>query len=281
MKISIVTTILAGGGSFVSSFLTTDRRQIYRTKRCRTLVSLNMALTPIGPFCPFRSSASIEISPKMESLNAQTPEFATEMSRIQLDVQMGQLPDKDRLLKVAYGIDAAVDQWETLLARLSLSGDFQTKEYAKLTQAHLELHGISPKGIATMMKWQSGCMKAMALNRPPPMPPSELDLNKLMAQAQQSKQPPSMTGTNFYFQILCERVNYDSMISHKFSLQPWYQPKRSRRAHLQRATAYLMFHWLRKSMTNCVRTTLALLKWVQSMRTLIVLGNSPISMGLM
>ena len=196
MKITVVTTILATSVSFVSAFVTTYRRQNYRTTRCRAHVSLNMALTPVGPFCPFRSSASMEVSPKMESLNAQTPEFATEMSRIQLDVQLGKMPDKDRLLKVANGIDAAVDQWEILLARLSLSGDFQTKEYAKLTQAHLESHGISPKGIATMMKWQSGCMKAMALNRPPPMPPSDLDLNKLMAQAQQSKPPPSMTGMN-------------------------------------------------------------------------------------
>ena len=63
--------------------------------------SLKMALTPVGPFCPFRSSAAIEIEPRMESLHSSTPEFATEMSRLQLDMQMGQIPDPERLKKVA------------------------------------------------------------------------------------------------------------------------------------------------------------------------------------
>jgi len=149
--------------------------------------TLNMALTPVGPFCPFRSSASIEVASNMETLNAQTPEFATELARIQLDMEMGNTPDKERLLKVAYEIDNSVDLWEALLTRLQLSGDYQTNEYAKLTQAHLQTQGLSAKGIASMMKWQSGCMKAMALNRPPPMPPSEIDLNAMMAQSQQGK----------------------------------------------------------------------------------------------
>ncbi len=60
-----------------------------------------MAITPVGPFCPFRSSAAIDMEPKMESLNQATPEFATEMARLQLDMQIGQMPDPERLKKVA------------------------------------------------------------------------------------------------------------------------------------------------------------------------------------
>lgn len=161
--------------------------------RSSSLTTSLHALTPIGPFCPFRSAAAIQIEPKMESLNSATPEFATELARIQLDMQIGQMPNPDRLRKVAHGIDAAVDDWENLLARLNLSNDFQTKEYYKLTQAHLASHGQSSEEICIMMRWQSQCMLAMAENRPPPFPPSEIDVMKLMneAKAQQQEQQGS------------------------------------------------------------------------------------------
>jgi hypothetical protein len=167
-----------------------------RTTSSSSSITLH-ALTPIGPFCPFRSAAAIQIEPKMESFNTATPEFATELARIQLDMQIGQTPDPERLRKVARGIDAAVDDWENLLARLNLSNDFQTKEYYKLTQAHLSKHGQSSEEICVMMRWQSQCMLAMADNRPPPFPPSEIDVMKLMndARAQQKdsrKGPPSL-----------------------------------------------------------------------------------------
>lgn len=159
------------------------------------ITSLHMALTPTGPFCPFRSSAAQEMEPRIEHLNTGTPEFATEMARIQLDMQTGNTPDPDRLRDVAKGIDEAVDEWEGLLTRLRLSNDFQTREYAKLTQAHLETHSMSAETVASMMRWQSGCMKAMADNTPPPMPPPDLDLMKMMDQAQNEEQqpPPSIT----------------------------------------------------------------------------------------
>jgi hypothetical protein len=118
-----------------------------------------------------------------------------EMARIQLDMQTGNMPDPDRLRKVATGIDAAVTEWESLMARLCLSSDFQMREYAKLTQAHLETHGVDADSVAKMMKWQSGCMIAMANNTPPPMPPPELDLMKLMQQQpnDESQKPPSIS----------------------------------------------------------------------------------------
>ena len=100
-----------------------------------------MALTPIGPFCPFRSNAALALDPQMESLQTGTPDFATEMTRLQLDLQMRSNPDPDRLKKVAKGLVAAVNDWELLMKTLRSSNDFQTREYGKLTQAHLESHG--------------------------------------------------------------------------------------------------------------------------------------------
>ena len=163
--------------------------------------SLCVALTPIGPFCPFRSSAAVAVEPKIEHFNEMTPEFATEMAKIQMDIQLGNDPDKDRLFRVADGIDKAVARWEILFERLKLSGDFQTREYAKLTQAHLANSGVTPKTVASMMRWQGGCMRAMALNAPPPMPPADLDLQQLMRSAASDKPPPSITRMSAAVQI--------------------------------------------------------------------------------
>jgi hypothetical protein len=68
-------------------------------------------------------------------------------------------------------------------------------EYTTLMEAHLETYGVTPWGIASVMKWQRDCLKALALDRPPPMPPQELDLNKMMAQSKPNRPSPSMTGT--------------------------------------------------------------------------------------
>jgi|UPI000581A80F hypothetical protein len=185
--VAIVTAYEASATAFITSL------------RSSNLVSkissdqLQMALTPVGPFCPFRSETAIDVEPRMEKLNSAGPEFAAEMTRLNLDMQMGQTPEPQRLLKVADGIDDAVEQWENLITRLSISPDFQTKEYAKLTQAHLDTHGVTVQSIGSMMRWQGACMRAMAKNTPPPMPPSDLDLAKLMQQANDSREKPSIT----------------------------------------------------------------------------------------
>ena len=161
-----------------------------------------MALTPVGPFCPFRSAAAEALDPPMEDFNDQGPDFATEMARFNLDMQMGHTPEPERLRRVAQRIDQAVDQWETLVARLRTSSDFQTREYAKLTEAHLSTHGQSVEGLGAMMRWQAGCMRAMADDTPPPMPPVEIDLAKMMEQAQHSDKPsPSINAMTAAQQI--------------------------------------------------------------------------------
>ena len=181
-----------------------------RKTRHRQSTSLSMALTPVGPFCPFRSTAAIEMEPRMENLSSVTPGFATEMARIQLDIQTGNTPDPERLRNVAKGLDQAVEEWESLLTRLKLSNDFQTREYAKLNQAHLETHGVSAEVVASMMKWQSGCMKAMADNTPPPMPPPDLDLMKMMEQSNTDNPPPSITSMTSAEKITATPFSDDS-----------------------------------------------------------------------
>lgn len=143
--------------------------------------------------------------------------FAMEMSRIQLDMQIGQMPDPQRLLKVADDMESAVDQWESLIRRLQQSRDFQTREYAKLTQAHLASHGVTVESIASMMKWQSGCLRALATNQPPPLPPPDMDLQKMVRDAQDAAEkgtkPPSLTAMQAAQSITASPFAPDSFAS--------------------------------------------------------------------
>jgi hypothetical protein len=129
---------------------------------------------------------------EMAQLNSADPDFPMEMKRLQLDIETGQTSSPERLMKVASGIERAIEPWENLIM---LSKDYQTREYAKLTQAHLATHGVSVESYASMMRWQAGCMRAMAQNTLPPMPPSDLDLSEMMKQAQDktAKERPSVT----------------------------------------------------------------------------------------
>jgi len=178
-----------------------NQPRVQSRRGCRN-IALN--LTPIGPFCHFRSSASVDAEPNFEELYEPAPNFATDMARVQSDMELGAEPDRDVLFRVADGIDQSVFQWETLLARLKLSGDFQTTEYTKFTEVHLARHGVTPTSIASMMRWQGGCMKALALNAPPPMPPSDLDLGKLMNSARDEKSTPSLHGMVNAQKITCD-----------------------------------------------------------------------------
>jgi len=179
--------------------------------RSKSVQLLHMALTPVGPFCPFRSEAVQNIDPHMDEFykggSATDWDLPTEMQRVGKEMQMGVTPDPERLLRVADGMDQSVDMWQQLMTRLRISSDFQAREYAKLTQAHLASHGVSMESTASIMKWQSGCMRAMAKNLPPPMPPPDLDLNSMMmAQAgnEGQQKPPSITSMAAAKQILSQ-----------------------------------------------------------------------------
>jgi Domain of unknown function (DUF1825) len=148
-----------------------------------------MALTPVGPFCPFRSKAATAMEARMEHLSGATPEMAVEMSRLQEDFFAGKTPEMDRLLRVAEELEREVENWLQLMARLRLSGDFQTREYSKLTQAHLGQFNTTTESVSETVRWQAACLRAMATNTAPPFPPASLNLAQMMEFVQQ--QDPS------------------------------------------------------------------------------------------
>jgi Domain of unknown function (DUF1825) len=158
-------------------------------------VRLDMALTPVGPFCPFRSKAAIAMQSRMEHVSGATPEMAAEMSRLQLDFATGNMPDKGRLLRVADDLEREAETWQQLVARLRLSGDFQTREYSRLTLSHLHRYNTTVESVAGMVQWQASCLRAMATNTPPPFPPPSVDLTSIMQFMQQQEQASSSSSS--------------------------------------------------------------------------------------
>lgn len=132
-------------------------------------------ITPIGPFCHFRSES--DLGATMSTLSESTPQFATEMARIQLDAQMGHKPDPDRVRELADVLERSYLGWEMVLTKLRLSDDFQNREYYKLTERHLARQGKAPNEVGLVVKYQVQCMRAFAQGVPPPPPPLGLDMS--------------------------------------------------------------------------------------------------------
>jgi len=122
-------------------------------------------ITPIGPFCPFRSQACRidgAVDAGMGSLTTKSASFMADMARLQLESQMGNEPDPAKVTGVADELAAALEEWEVLMQRLRLSTDFQSREYFKMTEAHLRTQGQSLEAIRLAMRWQVDCMRAFA-----------------------------------------------------------------------------------------------------------------------
>lgn len=161
---------------------------MHRATAARMLVDATAFMTPVGPFCPFRSDACAlngNMDSSMNSLTSKSASFMADMARFQLEAQMGSMPDPERVRNVANGLSEAHAEWETLMQRMRLSGDFQSREYFKMTQAHLKTQGQSLEAIGMAMRWQVDTMKAFADGRPPPNPPVGLDMEAMAKQAQQ------------------------------------------------------------------------------------------------
>ena len=96
-------------------------------------------ITPIGPFCPFRSAACADggfLGKAMSELTqSRMPHFATEMARLELDMRAGSMPDPEKMRALASDLAAAEEEWRTMLTRMRLADDFQSREYLKLTEA--------------------------------------------------------------------------------------------------------------------------------------------------
>ena len=149
-------------------------------------------VTPIGPFCPFRSAACAENGPLGQAMDSLTkgkmPTFAMEMSRLQLEMQTGNTPDPQRVGALADDLIEAEEEWRSMLTRMRLATDFQSREYFEMTKAWTTRQGESLEGIGLMMRWQADNMRAFASGQPPRPPPLGLDLAKLAEQQQSSGQ---------------------------------------------------------------------------------------------
>jgi len=97
-------------------------------------------------------------------------------------MKTGKDPKPERLAKVALGMEKCILSLESMLDRMDSSNDFQTREYVLMAKAHIERSsgGESIREMLNMMKWQSMCMKAMACNQPPPLPPPGLNVMKMV-----------------------------------------------------------------------------------------------------
>jgi len=160
-----------------------------------------MALTPVGPCCPFRSRAANELDPTFEALrNEIGPEVGPDLARLQIEVTANgpENASPDQLRKVADGLERTISQWERTNQRMRDSPDFQVREYHALTTVHLQANHISSASqMAATLKWQATCMRAVAERQPLPMPPPEVDLEQLMElQKQAASEDPTNSSSS-------------------------------------------------------------------------------------
>lgn len=198
-----------------------------------SIIILQMAVTPVGPFCPFRSPAANAIEPRMQELTRAGPEFARDLARIQLELQAGQKPDKDMLLRVANGLEEAVDKWQNVMTLMRLSSDFQTREYAKLTQAHLDNANENVENIVAGMKWQSEWCE------PWPMRSCLLRHHQV-----------------WIYKSSWSRAKIQA--NHHQHLRPWHKCRlrnKSRAIPLQETRQHSKSQWSRRNMKDCVAIT--------------------------
>jgi len=155
----------------------------------RAAVAAANVVTPIGPFCPFRSAVCAENGPLGAAMSDLTsskmPVFAAEMSRLQLEMSMGNEPDPKRVGALADDLIEAEQQWQRILTRMRLADDFQSREYFKVTAAWAIRQGQSLEAVGLMMRWQAENMKSFATGGKPLPPPPGVDLTQIAQQQQQ------------------------------------------------------------------------------------------------
>eukprot|EP00977_Amphora_coffeiformis_P025117 scaffold18324_cov176-Amphora_coffeaeformis.AAC.9 len=179
--------------------LSLDNCHAAKNIACVCVSSLDAALTPIGPLCSFRSPAATSLEGGMEDLSELGPKLSTAMTRVQLEMHTSSTPDKTTLLEAADSIGQAVDQWEGLVTQARFSIDFQSREYAKFLQAHLDECGQDYEQVSAGLRWQAACCRAVANEEIPPLPPPNLDLEKMMST--DNSKVPSMSAMSERLQI--------------------------------------------------------------------------------
>jgi len=133
------------------------------------------ALTPIGPFCPFRTNAASQLDSKFDEAKPDES-----ILKVFAQIQSGDTPDASALQKAANTLNKAVDTTESLFTRLRISQDFQTREYFAIIDARFAMYDMKREDMVAALKWQAGCLESLAKGTPPPIPPSKVDLERLM-----------------------------------------------------------------------------------------------------
>lgn len=175
------TVALALLPAVVHGFAGIDTLSLSKTHAPRQ--GLHMALTPVGPFCPFRSSnfpsdPDENFEDSVDS--SDESDLHTLMNRLSVEVTSGASPSPDLLKTIADRTQAAVRRYDMMNERLRSSSDFQVREFSKYISAFSGKYNLTADEIAGVMKWQAECMRAMADNLLPPAFPPNIEVVKVM-----------------------------------------------------------------------------------------------------
>ncbi|KAJ1629670.1 hypothetical protein T492DRAFT_1009312 [Pavlovales sp. CCMP2436] len=149
-------------------------------------------ITPIGPFCPIKSSACRdggEVSKGMSALAAAGPRVAADLARMQVSAEAGEPVDPRMFRDLADQLDEGVQQWKNSQESLLQGDDFQSLEFYLMSSCHVARSGNSLDDICVGMEWQVQAMRAAADGRPPP-PQPDIDFGKDTGFTFQSSPPP-------------------------------------------------------------------------------------------
>ena len=136
MRLLVLAALVDNAATLLVAPLAAAPRAAAVPVRMSESVASAVGITPIGPFCPFRSEACGDgglLESGMAALSAKAPLFMTELSRLQLSMQAGSEVDADRVKAVAADMTATQSEWEGLLTRMGVTDDFQAREYKKMT----------------------------------------------------------------------------------------------------------------------------------------------------
>jgi hypothetical protein len=135
--------------------------------------------------------------------------FYLELQRMSLEFSSGgKPPEPSRVLSVAGKMEDSFDKYNDMIARLSLSQDFQALEYYAITVNNLKRENMALSDIQDSVRWQIDSMKAFADGRPPPIPSV-----KTMEMMQKKSgggmaSPPTIVSTPFTGRETCFEVSW-------------------------------------------------------------------------
>jgi len=136
-------------------------------------------ITPVGPFaiarspaCAFGSDMDNRVTNVMSSEGVSGPSnFMVELQRMSAEFSINnQPPDPERVGEIVSSMEESLASYKDLLARLSMSPDFQQREYYAMTVAQLRRKGQTIDDLHECVDWQIESMRAYSESRPPPTP---------------------------------------------------------------------------------------------------------------